>query len=164
LTRVARTGGRAGNGELGELGRQLGRVLAEAALSNPKRQPDPEEAAHLRRLATELSQAETASILLVQAEAGAPELKVRLASSTDKTLREPDLAAPSLGLYLFRSSSREPGAKLLERLSISAPSELNPTRPLHARVDVLATPGSEAALTTRELSLPSDGKALALAP
>lgn len=163
LTRVARTGGRAGNGDLGELGRELGRVLAEAALANASRPPSAEEAALLRRLASELSQAETSSILLVQAEAGAPELKVRLGNATDKSVREPDLAAPSLGLYLFRSSSREPGSKQLARLSITAPSELSPSRPLHARIDALAPPGSEGALTTRELVLPSDGKALALA-
>jgi hypothetical protein len=164
LARVARTGGRGGNGELGELSRQLGRVLAEAALASTSRRPAPEEAARLRRLATELSQAESSNILLVQAQAGAPELKLRLSSATDKTLREPDIAAAPLGLYLFRSSAREPAAKLIERLSITGPSELSPARAVHVRVDALTPAGGEAALTTRELVLPSDGKAIALGP
>lgn len=164
LTRVSRTGGRGGNGDLGELSRQLGRVLAQAALSNAARRPTPEEAALLQRLSRELSQAETSTVLLVQAEAAAPELKVRLANATDKTLREPDLAAPSLGLYLFRASSSEPAQKQLERLTISGPSELNPSRAVHVRVDALPAAGSDATLVTRELVLPNDGKTLALAP
>lgn len=161
LLRVAQSGGRSGSGELGELGRQLGRILAQSALSGARRPPSADEAALLRRRLGELSQAETGSVVLVQAEPGAAELKVRLAGA-DKSLREPDLAAPSLGLYLFRDAASDP-APLLARLHISAPSELLPARPRRARVDVLAATGS-APLVTRELTLPSDGKQLALAP
>src|SRR6185436_9935885 len=59
LTRVARTGGRSANAELGELSRQLGRILAKSALSAPSHPPSTEEAARLRRLASDLSEAET---------------------------------------------------------------------------------------------------------
>jgi tetratricopeptide (TPR) repeat protein len=162
LTRVARTGGRGGSGELGELSRQLGRVLAESAIASTARKPSPEEIARLRRVASELAQAEAATMLLVQAEAGAPDLTVRL-KTDDKSELEPDLAAPSLGLYLFRNSSNEAPEKLLSRLRVTAPSELLPARPRHVRVDALpATPG--AALVTREITLSGDGKVLSLAP
>jgi hypothetical protein len=167
LTRVARTGGRSGDGDFGELARQLGRVLAQSALGGSALKPSPAEALRLKRLLLDLSHAETGSIILVRAEAGAPELKVRLAASeTDKTQLAPDVAAGSLGLYLFRTSSGEPPAKLLERLTISGPSELAPSRPIRLRVDVLPSGGPSDAprLATRELTLPSDGKLLALAP
>jgi tetratricopeptide (TPR) repeat protein len=166
LTRVARTGGRSGDGDFVELARQLGRVLAEATLSSTSRKPSAEEATRLRRLALELSQAESSAIVLVQAEAGAPELEVRLATSdTDRSQREPDVAAASLGLYLFRTSTQEPLGKVLERLRVTAPPELPPSRPIRLRVDALpARPSAEAPLVTRELTLPSDGKQLALAP
>jgi hypothetical protein len=166
LTRVARTGGRSGDSDFVELARQLGRVLAEVTLSSTSRKPSVEEATRLRRLALELSQAETSAVVLVRAEAGAPELKVRLAASdTDKSQREPDVAASSLGLYLFRISTLEPLDKVLGRLSVSGPSELPPSRPIRLRIDALpAHPGADAPLVTRELTLPSDGKQLALAP
>jgi hypothetical protein len=159
LTRVARSGGRAGSGDLGELSRQLGRVSAEAALGSTSRPPTPEEITRLRRVATDLTQGEPGSIVLVRAEPGGPELKVRLARA-DKSLREPDVAAASLGLYLFRTASNEAPEQLLARLSVTAPSELAPSRPLRARVDALAP---DKPLVTRELTLPSDGKTLALA-
>jgi len=164
LTRVARTGGRGGNGELGELARQLGRILAQSALVSTARRPSDEESVRLRRLASDLAQAEASTTLLVRAQAGAPELKVRLAGDgADKTLHEPDIAAPSLGLYLFRSSSLPPD-KLVERLSVSGPSALSPSRPLELRVDALAASGDATSLITRELTLPNDGKVLALLP
>lgn len=166
LTRVARTGGRSGDGDFVELARGLGRILAEEALSSTRRKPSAEEATRLRRLALELSQAETSAIVLLRAEAGAPELKVRLTTSeTDKSQREPDIAVASLGLYLFRTSTQEPLDKVLGRLSVTGPTELAPSRPIRLRVDALpARPGAEAPLVTRELTLPSDGKQLALAP
>jgi von Willebrand factor type A domain/Vault protein inter-alpha-trypsin domain len=164
LTRVARTGGRGQSGELGELSRQLGRILAESALSSSSHKPSTEEGSRLRRLAADLAQAEASTIVLVQAEAGAPELKVRLAGAgSDKSLHEPDVAAPSLGLYLFRTSASDAPQRLVERLSIASPSELLPAHPVRVRVDALP-PNSAGALFTRELTLPSDGKALALAP
>lgn len=165
LARVARSGGRTGDGDLGELARQLGRVLAETALTDTSRVPQPEEASRLRRLLLELSQAEIGAVVLVRAEGAAPELQVRLqTSATDKSLREPDLAAPSLGLYLFKTESVEPAAKLLERITLGAPTQLAPSRPLRVRLDALRAGTSEAArLASRELTLPSDGK-LALLP
>ncbi|HYQ17021.1 MAG TPA: tetratricopeptide repeat protein, partial [Polyangiaceae bacterium] len=161
LTRVARSGGRGASAELGDLARQLGRILARAALSSSSRAPSAEEATLLRRAAAELSQAETGTVLLVQAEAGAPELKLRLVNP-DKSEREPDVAAPSLGLYLFRVSGAESPQALLERVRISGPSELLPARPLRARLDALSA-NPELPLVTRELTLPN-GKELALAP
>lgn len=164
LMRVARTGGRSGDDDFGELARQLGRVLAEGALSGAGLEPSPEEATRLRRLVLELAQDETSSIVLVRAEAGAPELKVRsVVSEADPTLREPDVAASSLGLYLFRSAAGEAPGKLLERLRVSGPIELLPARPIHVRVDALAAraaPGTPK-LLTRELTLPTDGKVVA---
>jgi Mg-chelatase subunit ChlD/tetratricopeptide (TPR) repeat protein len=165
LTRVARTGGRGGSGDFGELSRQLGRILAESALSSTARKPSAEEATRLRRLAVDLSQAEASTIVLVQAEAGAAELKVRLAlEGSDKSLREPDISAPSLGLYLFRTSAAAAPQKLLERLSIAGPSQLAPSRPIRVRIDALPPGADGAALVTRELTLPNDGKLLALSP
>jgi Mg-chelatase subunit ChlD len=165
LTRVARTGGRGGNGDLGELSRQLGRILVQSALVSTARRPTEEETTRLRRLASDLAQAEASTVLLVQAQAGAPELKVRLAGDgAAKTLREPDIAAPSLGLYLFRTTAALPPAKLVERLSVSGPSALAPSRPIKLRVDALAPVGDAASLVTRELTLPNDGKVLALLP
>ena len=163
LTRVARTGGRGGNADFGELSRQLGRILAQAALFSTAHKPSDDEATRLRRLALDLSQAETNSVVLVQAEAGAPELKVRLAGDgSDKSLHEPDIAAPSLGLYLFRTTDTDL-QKLVNRLSITGPSELSPSRPLQIRVDALTPNGDSASLVTRQLKLPNDGKVLALA-
>jgi tetratricopeptide (TPR) repeat protein len=157
LLRVAQSGGRGGSGELGELARELGRISAEAALADPRR-PSPEEATPLRRVMGELSQADSGTVVLVRADAGMPELQVRLARD-DKSRREPDVASPSLGLYLFRTHSSEAPQQLLERLSLTAPSELAPSRPRRARVDVLS-PGQP--LLSRELTLPNDGKPLAL--
>lgn len=165
LTGVALTGGRGGNADLGQLARELGRVWVQAALSSSARRPAPDEAAHLARLASDLAQAESSTILLVQAEAAAPELKVRLAGAgADKTLHEPDVAAPSLGLYLFRTSATEPPGKALERLSLAGPSTLAPSAPLRVRVDALSPEGGTAALVTRAVTLPNDGKGLALGP
>ncbi len=165
LTRVARTGGRGGNADFGELARQLGRILAHSALASSARRPSDEEATRLRRLAADLAQAETTTIVLVQAEAGAPELKVRLAGAgADKTLHEPDVAAEGLGLYLFRTSPTESPQKLMERLSLSGPSSLAPSRALRIRVDALPPTGDATSLVTREFTLPSDGKVLALSP
>jgi hypothetical protein len=87
LTRVARSGGRSGDAEIGELARQLGRVLAESALAGGPLKAGAEEGARLRRLLLELSQAETGSIVLVRAEAAAPELVVRLQTSETDALR-----------------------------------------------------------------------------
>jgi tetratricopeptide (TPR) repeat protein len=166
LTRVARTGGRSGDANFVELGRQLGRILAESTLASSTRQPSAEEATRLRRLALELSQAETSAIVLVRAEAGAPDLKLRLtASATDKSEREPDIAVPGLGLYLFRTATEEPLADVLGRLKVAGPAELPPSRPIRLRADALpARPGTAATLVSRELTLPNDGKQLAFAP
>lgn len=161
LVRVAQSGGRSGDGELGELSRQLGRILAASALASSARAPTSDEAGLLRRQAGELSQAETGSVLLAQAEPGAPELRVQL-RGPDKSERGPELAVPSLGLYLFRESSGSP-AQLLERLSVSAPSELSPSRPRRLRIDALSADAG-VPLATRQLSLPNDGKPLALGP
>ena len=134
-------------------------------MSSSQRKPTDEEATRLLRLASDLAQAEASTIVLVQAEAGAPELKVRMTGvGADKTQREPDIAASSLGLYLFRTSASEPPQKLLERLSVSGPSALPPSRPLKLRIDALAPSGDVTSLATRELTLPSDGKVVALAP
>jgi tetratricopeptide (TPR) repeat protein len=162
LVRVAQSGGRSGSGELGSLARQLGRILASAALSSVAKPPSAEEATLLRRLAGELSQAETGSVLLVQAEAFAPELKLRLVNA-DKSVREPEIAAPALGLYLFRESAQDSAQQLLDRLRITSPSELLPAQPRRVRVDALSAAGM-GTLVTRELTLPSDGKQLALGP
>jgi hypothetical protein len=67
-------------------------------------------------------------------------------------------------LYLFRSTASLAPAKLVERLSVSAPSALAPSRPLQLRVDALAPGGDATSLITRELTLPNDGKVLALLP
>jgi len=138
----------------GKLGRTRSPEKVLADLDNPN--------ADVRwRAAADLSQAETGTVLLVQAEAGAPELKLRLVNP-DKSEREPDVAAPSLGLYLFRVSGAESPQALLERVRISGPSELLPARPLRARLDALSA-NPELPLVTRELTLPN-GKELALAP
>jgi hypothetical protein len=98
---------------------------------------------------------------LVQADAGGPALDVRL-SSADKSTRPPDVAAPSLGLYLFRETAESSPQKLLERLSLAGPVELLPARPRRVRVDALSA--TDAVLLTRELTLSTDGKQLALGP
>jgi tetratricopeptide (TPR) repeat protein len=162
LVRVAQSGGRSGNGELGELARQLGRVLAQGALSSTEHPPSAEAAALLRRQAAELAQAETGSVLLVQTEAGTAELKLRL-TTPDKSQRGPDISAPSLGLYLFRETAQDSAPELLDRLSIAGASELLPARPRRVRVDALSATGA-APLVHRELTLPADGKQLALGP
>jgi hypothetical protein len=161
LARVAQTGGRAGSAELGELSRQLGRILAQAALTATERKPGSDEAEQLERLRGELTLGETDTVLLVRAEAAAPELKLLLRDPVTKISQGPDIASSSLGLYLFRVSGEQPGDKLFERLSITAPSELSPNHAIKLRVDALG-PGTDSALLTRELTLPSDGKALAL--
>ncbi len=160
LVRVAQTGGRSGDGQFGELSRQLGRVVAESALTSPTAKPSADESARLKRLVAGLAQAEQGTVILVRAEAPSADLKIRL-TDAEKLQHEPDIAAPSVGLYLLRTSSDEAPSKLLERLSITGPTELSPSRPIRVRVDALAASG---ALASRELSLPIDGKPLALAP
>jgi Mg-chelatase subunit ChlD len=163
LTQVSETGGRAGDAALGDLARELGRVLVSEALVQ-KAQLEPGEVARLRLVLRELSQAETNNVVLLRAEAGAPELRLSLETGSGplKEARAPDLAAPSLGLYLYRVSGE--GDPLFSRkLRASRPAELAPAAPTTLRIESLFGAGS--ALPTyryAELVLPSDGKTVEL--
>jgi Mg-chelatase subunit ChlD len=160
LSRVAQTGGRAGDSGLGELARQLGRSIAGEALSQ-KPALDPAEAGALRRVARELAEPDTSHVLLLRAEGARADLKIELQTGAGPTkeTRAPDVAASSLGLYLFRVGGDTPlGA---HRLSASRPATLAPAAPITLRVDTLpAMAAVDAPFQSERRVLPHDGKAV----
>ena len=154
LARVAQTGGRAGDAQLGELASTLGAVLVAEARSRPGLRPEDSEP--LLRVALEMARDERASVVLVRGPSAALPLDVKLVRGpqTAREERAPQAAAQSLGLFLLKL---DPGAA---KLVIRRPAELVPARATRVRIDVLLPAGKSQPprLTSIERVLPIDGK------
>jgi len=154
LARVARTGGRAGDARLAELGSTLGSVLVAEARSRPDMRPEDSEP--LFRVALEIARDERASLMLVRGPSASLPLEIKLVRGpqTAREERAPKAAAQSLGLFLLEL---EPGPA---KLVIRRPAELPPARPTSVRIDVLLPAGKSQPprRVMRESVLPIDGK------
>ena len=163
LTRVARTGGRSGDGDFGELARQLGRILAEATLSSTSAQAfAPKRPRACAAWRSSCRKPKPAPSCWCGPRRRAPELKVRLADERHRQVpaRAGRRRAQPGPVPVPHQRARSRSARLLERLSVSGPSELAPSRPIRLRVDALrsAARTPQSPLVTRELTLPNDGK------
>ena len=162
LARVAATGGRAGDGKLGELSARVALDLVAEARKAPGL--SAEDADRLVRAALELPRPAPGSIVvLVRAPAGAKGVIATLARGPKdaREARAPEVSAPGVGLYALRIDPGETSAVVLE---LSAPLELPPARATKVRVDAVTPPegGKPPTVVTTEVELPISGKPLEL--
>src|SRR5262249_3998287 len=156
LARVAQTGGRAGDAKLGELSARVASLLLTQAVARPGL--DAGEIDRLTRTALELPQPSGPVVLLRSPSipAGLTATVVRgPANARDK--REPDVAAPALGLYAFRLDAAE-GENVVIRLHRR--EELTPTSNVRVRVEALSPEarGKLPRLLSTEIDVPPSGK------
>ncbi len=162
LARVAQTGGRAGDARLGELAARLSLVRLAEARARPNL--PPEEAARMERASLELPRPPGATLILIEAPAGARAVDaVLLRGAKDaREERRPEVAAEGIGLYALRI---DPGDGSPATLRLKRAPELQPARPARVRVHALVPAGESKAprLVTTEVELPFTGKAVDLA-
>lgn len=160
LARVAQTGGRAGDGRLGELAGRLAHALLAEGRSKPGLSPD--DMARLTRTALELPFPSDAIVVLVRAPAGAQAIEATLIRGPKEAREErsPDVSAEGIGLYSLRldppGSIDASGAVLRLR----RPADLAPSRATKVRIDALVpdVAGKPPRLVTTEVELPISGK------
>jgi len=154
LARVAETGGRAGDAQLGKLARGLSAILLADARKTAGLTPEQSE--QLERAALQIGDGKRQSIVLVRTPAATQPVKVTLLRGTGKSRSErvPDVAAASMGVFLFLV---EPGDDQTWALRLARPAELAPAPPLPARIDSIQEP-APGRLPSREIELPLDGK------
>jgi hypothetical protein len=157
LSRVAQTGGRAGDGELGELAGRLAQVLL--AEGRGKQGLGAADVDRLARASLELPYPAAAAVVLVRAPAGALPIDVKLLRDKDEA--RADIAAPGIGLYTVRFGA---GEKSDIRLRLARPEDLPPARATKVRVDVLVPDGDgkPPRLTSVDVELPPSGKPVEL--
>jgi len=159
LSRVAQTGGRAGDAKLGDLAGRLALSLLAEALARPDLAPL--DADRLSRAALELPRPAGATILLVRAPAGAQAIEATLVRGAipgqAREDRAPEVAAAGIGLYTLRL---DPGDVSKVSLRLRRPAELSPAQPTKVRVDALVPDGEgkPPRLVTTEVELPFSGK------
>ena len=157
LSRVAQTGGRAGDAKLGELAGHLGAALLVEALGRPAIADDDRD--RITRSILELPRPAGATIVLVRAPASAQPLELTLVRGPKDAREEraPEIATPGLGLYTLRLDPGDTGGAVLR---LRRPEELAPARPTRVRVDALVPgePGKPPAIVTTEAEVPSTGK------
>jgi hypothetical protein len=161
LSRVAQTGGRAGDAQLGELASRLAHVLlAEARL---KQGVAPGDAERLTRAALELPYPSGATVLLLRAPAAALPVEATLIRGPKDAREEraPEVATAGIGLYTLRI---DPGETSEVTLKLRRAKELLPARATKVRVDALVpdAPGKPPKLVSTEVELPVSGKPLEL--
>jgi tetratricopeptide (TPR) repeat protein len=154
LARIAQTGGRAGDGQLGKLARSLAAVLLADARALAGLTPQQTE--QLEQAALQIGDGRRDSILLVRTPAATAPVKVTLLRGPHaaRVERTPDVAAAGIGLFLFLV---EPGDPQPLTLRLARPPELAPAPPLRARIDAIREP-MPGRLPSREIELPLDGK------
>ncbi|UQA59312.1 VIT domain-containing protein [Polyangium aurulentum] len=157
LSRVAQTGGRAGDAQLGELAGRLAQVLL--AEGRGAQGIGAADADRLVRASLELPYPAAAAVVLVRAPAGALPIDVKLLRDKDEA--PADIAAAGIGLYTARFGA---GEKSDIRLRLARPEDLPPARATKVRVDVLVPDGDgkPPRLTSVEVELPSSGKPVEL--
>ena len=157
LARVAQTGGRTGDGQLGELaGRVAAALLAEA---RAKEGIAPEDADRLARAALELPLPPTSTVVLVRGPAGAAPVEAVLVRGPKEAREErrPEIAAPAIGVTSLRI---DPDDTSQITLRLRRPEELPPTRPTRVRIDALVPKanGEPVGIVSTEVELPASGK------
>jgi Flp pilus assembly protein TadD len=161
LARIAQTGGRAGDAQLGKMAGGLSAiVLAETLKSSrlEKEQADQLTRAGLEILAT--AEGRRPSVVLVRAPAATMPIKVALVRGRERarTERLPDVVAASIGLYLFLL---EPEDHVQSVFRLSRPEGLSPAPELRVRIDGVREPASAPkSLLTKEVLLPLDGRSV----
>lgn len=161
LSRVAQTGGRAGDARLGELAGRLALALLGEARARPGL--TPADAERMERAALELPRPSGATLILVRAPAGSRTLAVRLlrGARDAREERAPEITAEGIGLYALRI---DPGDGSSATLRLQRPAELAPARSTRVHVDALMPGGAgkPPALVSTEVELPSNGKPIEL--
>ena len=158
LSRVAQTGGRAGNEKLAELSSLLSSVLLAEARGNPK--TSKEDAARLTAAALEVARPTRGVSVLVFAPAATVRLSTEVVRDAGKegASTPPDVAAEGIGVYAL---SFDPSGTGAVRLELSRPEALAPTRATPVRIRALAMDGNPATpptLVSTDVTLPIDGK------
>ncbi len=157
LARVAQTGGRAGDAQLGELASRLAHVL----LAEARAKPDvaKSDAERLVRSALELPYPQGATVIVLRTPAGSLPIEATL-SRGPKGAREeikPEIAATGIGLYTLRL---DPGDTTDAVLKLRRAKELPPARSTKVLIDALVPGGNgnPPKRITTEIELPSTGK------
>jgi Flp pilus assembly protein TadD len=161
LSRVAQTGGRAGDAQLGELAGRLAHVLiAEARL---KQGVAADDAERLTRAALELPYPSGATVIVLRSPAAALPVEATLIRGPKDAREEraPEVATAGIGLYTLRI---DPGDASEVTLKLRRAKELLPARATKVRVDALVpdAPGKPPKLVSTEVELPVSGKPLEL--
>lgn len=161
LLRVAQTGGRAGNAELGELSSRLAHVLLAEAREHPDlAKPDAER---LLRSALELPYPAGATVIVLRAPSGALPIEATLARGPKGAREElkPEIAAAGIGLYTLRL---DPGDTSNVVLKLRRGKELPPALATKVRVDALVPDGNgkPPKRISTDTELPISGKPILL--
>jgi Flp pilus assembly protein TadD len=164
LARVAQTGGRAGDAQLGKLASGLSAVLLTSTLKTAEL--GKEQTEQLERAALETSVGRRPSVVLVRVPAATLPIKVSLLRGRDgaQTERAPDVVAASIGLYLFLL---EPADSVKSVLRLSRPPGLGPAPELRAHIEGVvegrplnAESRAPATLVSHQVVLPLDGRSV----
>jgi tetratricopeptide (TPR) repeat protein len=161
LARVAQTGGRAGDAQLGELAGRLAQSLIAAGRAQGG--VSKEDQARLARVALELPYPAGATLVLVRAPAGALPIEATLIRGPNgaREERPAEIAAAGIGLYSLRMDAGDTQAVL----RLKRPEELSPARPTSARVDTLLPDHDDSKpprIVSTEIELPFTGKPIEL--
>ena len=164
LTRVAETGGRTANAELGELAARLALdVLADARQAAGGAALDPADDDRLSRAALVLPRVPGATVFLVRAPAAGLRVDAALERGPRdaRETRAPDVSAPAIGLYSHRLDANDDSDVVLH---LKRPAEPAPAHATKVRVDALVPEGPTKPphLVTTEVELPATGKAVDL--
>lgn len=152
LARVAQGDGRVADTGLSELASMVSAVQLRAA----REQAAGAEAQRLDRRALELPLPDVSAFVLIQAPLLEGALAPRLRRGASGVESNPDLAAPSLGLYALRLERGDGDVRVLLR----RPSSLPPTRDASISVDVVSIDEDRhiGSWTRKRLTLAADGK------
>ncbi|MFO0758460.1 MAG: VIT domain-containing protein [Byssovorax sp.] len=157
LARVAQTGGRAGDGRLGEMAGRLGHDLLAEARQKPGVAAD--DLGRLTRSALELPFPTGGAVILLRGPAGAQPIEVTAIRGPRDAREEkaPEVAAEGIGLYTLRF---DPSASDATVLRLRRPALLAPAQPTRVRVDALVPDGAgkPPRLVTTFVELPITGK------
>jgi len=161
LSRVAQTGGRAGDAQLGELAGRLAHVLLAEARSRPGVPASDVE--RLTRAALELPYPAGATVVVLRSPAGSIPVEATLVRGPKdaREERSPEVAATGIGLYTVRI---DPGDTTDVTLRLRRAKELPPARSTRVRVDALVPDGAgkPPKLTSTDVEIPVTGKPVEL--
>jgi hypothetical protein len=156
LARVAQTGGRSGDAQLGELSGYVAHTLLAEARAKDGVSPADRE--RLTRTALSLPFPEAGAVFLVRSPAGSVPIDAVLVRGPkeSKEERAMDLVSPSIGLYAARAGAADRDVILRLR----RPEALPPAPPLRVRIDAIVSDGGgkPPRLISTDVELPPSGK------